>query len=225
MNPFAPQPSGGGKFVTGTDGADRLVGTAGRDVSAAARARRRRGEGRQRLHRLRRGQRPVDGGWGDDEIRGTGGNDSLMAIYMNEQREAVHFPRPIPFDVIPQIDVFMEDGSTKEEWKMVVKTKKNPRPRHRGHRHLRARPRLRRSRPGHDHRDGGAARPRRGSGRLARGRGRAGRRRPEARRVHHAQGLCRRVRRLRLPHPPRSHGARTGSTYGSLPTTCAKGRR
>ena len=34
------------------------------------------------------------------------------------------FPKQIAFNVIPQIDVFMEDGSTKEEWKMVVETKK-----------------------------------------------------------------------------------------------------
>ncbi len=34
------------------------------------------------------------------------------------------FPRQIAFNVIPQIDVFMEDGSTKEEWKMMVETKK-----------------------------------------------------------------------------------------------------
>ena len=34
------------------------------------------------------------------------------------------FAYPLPFNVIPQIDVFMEDGSTKEEWKMVVETKK-----------------------------------------------------------------------------------------------------
>jgi aspartate-semialdehyde dehydrogenase len=34
------------------------------------------------------------------------------------------FQRQIAFNVIPQIDVFMEDGTTKEEWKMVVETKK-----------------------------------------------------------------------------------------------------
>ncbi|MEM7752165.1 MAG: aspartate-semialdehyde dehydrogenase [Pseudomonadota bacterium] len=34
------------------------------------------------------------------------------------------FQQQIAFNVIPQIDVFMEDGSTKEEWKMVVETKK-----------------------------------------------------------------------------------------------------
>ena len=34
------------------------------------------------------------------------------------------FQKQIAFNVIPHIDVFMEDGSTKEEWKMVVETKK-----------------------------------------------------------------------------------------------------
>jgi aspartate-semialdehyde dehydrogenase len=34
------------------------------------------------------------------------------------------FPKQIAFNCIPQIDVFMEDGYTKEEWKMMVETKK-----------------------------------------------------------------------------------------------------
>jgi aspartate-semialdehyde dehydrogenase len=34
------------------------------------------------------------------------------------------YPKQIAFNVIPHIDAFMEDGSTKEEWKMVVETKK-----------------------------------------------------------------------------------------------------
>ena len=34
------------------------------------------------------------------------------------------FQKQIAFNVIPQIDVFMEDGSTKEEWKMSAETKK-----------------------------------------------------------------------------------------------------
>ena len=34
------------------------------------------------------------------------------------------YPRQIAFNVIPQIDRFMEDGSSCEEWKMVVETKK-----------------------------------------------------------------------------------------------------
>ena len=34
------------------------------------------------------------------------------------------YTKDIAFNVIPHIDVFMEDGSTKEEWKMVAETKK-----------------------------------------------------------------------------------------------------
>jgi len=34
------------------------------------------------------------------------------------------FPKQIAFNVIPHIDVFMEDGATREEWKMVAETKK-----------------------------------------------------------------------------------------------------
>ena len=38
--------------------------------------------------------------------------------------DASKFQKQIAFNVIPQIDVFMDDGSTKEEWKMVAETKK-----------------------------------------------------------------------------------------------------
>jgi aspartate-semialdehyde dehydrogenase len=50
--------------------------------------------------------------------------EHTKAIYMNDPREPEQFKRAIPFNVIPQIDVWMEDGSSKEEWKMVVETKK-----------------------------------------------------------------------------------------------------
>ncbi len=51
--------------------------------------------------------------------------DQTKAVY-NPTSEVPpkKFQRDIAFNVIPQIDVFMEDGSTKEEWKMVVETKK-----------------------------------------------------------------------------------------------------
>ncbi|MBV0891203.1 aspartate-semialdehyde dehydrogenase [Paracoccus sp. Z118] len=46
-------------------------------------------------------------------------------IYVPGQEvEPKKFQRQIAFNVIPQIDAFMEDGQTKEEWKMVVETKK-----------------------------------------------------------------------------------------------------
>src|SRR5579885_2245874 len=46
------------------------------------------------------------------------------AVFTVEEVEAKKFPKRIAFNLIPQIDVFMEDGYTKEEWKMVVETKK-----------------------------------------------------------------------------------------------------
>jgi aspartate-semialdehyde dehydrogenase len=46
------------------------------------------------------------------------------AVYVTDPIEAKKFPKRIAFNVIPQCDVFMEDGFTKEEWKMVAETKK-----------------------------------------------------------------------------------------------------
>src|SRR3974390_2191189 len=54
--------------------------------------------------------------------------DELFAqtksVFTLEERETKKFPKRIAFNLIPQIDVFMEDGFTKEEWKMVAETKK-----------------------------------------------------------------------------------------------------
>jgi aspartate-semialdehyde dehydrogenase len=59
---------------------------------------------------------------------GKEGMDELHANtkvhYVNERNAPQVFQKDIAFNVIPQIDIFMEDGSTKEEWKMVVETKK-----------------------------------------------------------------------------------------------------
>lgn len=51
--------------------------------------------------------------------------DQTKAIYNpTEEKEPTKFTKQIAFNVIPHIDKFMEDGSTKEEWKMVAETKK-----------------------------------------------------------------------------------------------------
>ena len=51
--------------------------------------------------------------------------DQTKAVYNpTSEVEPKKFQKQIAFNVIPQIDVFMEDGSTKEEWKMVAETKK-----------------------------------------------------------------------------------------------------
>jgi aspartate-semialdehyde dehydrogenase len=46
------------------------------------------------------------------------------AVFTVDEVDAKKFPKRIAFNVIPHIDVFMEDGYTKEEWKMVAETKK-----------------------------------------------------------------------------------------------------
>jgi aspartate-semialdehyde dehydrogenase len=46
------------------------------------------------------------------------------AVFTASDIETGKFPKRIAFNLIPQIDVFMDDGFTKEEWKMVVETKK-----------------------------------------------------------------------------------------------------
>jgi len=50
--------------------------------------------------------------------------NQTRAIYVNDPIERTRFTKQIAFNVIPHIDVFMDDGSTKEEWKMMVETKK-----------------------------------------------------------------------------------------------------
>jgi len=50
--------------------------------------------------------------------------NQTRAIYVNDPVERTKFTKQIAFNVIPHIDVFMDDGSTKEEWKMVAETKK-----------------------------------------------------------------------------------------------------
>src|SRR3979490_2399683 len=46
------------------------------------------------------------------------------SVFRLEEMESKKFPKRIAFNVIPHIDVFLDDGFTKEEWKMVVETKK-----------------------------------------------------------------------------------------------------
>ena len=59
---------------------------------------------------------------------GKEGMDELFqqtrAVFVADPVENKKFTKRIAFNVIPHIDVFMEDGYTKEEWKMVAETKK-----------------------------------------------------------------------------------------------------
>lgn len=50
--------------------------------------------------------------------------NQTKGIFVNQEVKPEEFSKQIAFNVIPQIDVFMEDGATKEEWKMAVETSK-----------------------------------------------------------------------------------------------------
>ncbi|MBZ0324689.1 MAG: aspartate-semialdehyde dehydrogenase [Alphaproteobacteria bacterium] len=59
---------------------------------------------------------------------GRAGMDELFnqsrAIFVHDEIKRQKFTKQIAFNVIPHIDVFLEDGATKEEWKMAVETAK-----------------------------------------------------------------------------------------------------
>jgi aspartate-semialdehyde dehydrogenase len=50
--------------------------------------------------------------------------NQTRGIFVTDPPTPKKFPKQIAFNVIPHVDVFMEDGTTKEEWKMMVETKK-----------------------------------------------------------------------------------------------------
>ncbi|MGH6892141.1 MAG: aspartate-semialdehyde dehydrogenase, partial [Dongiaceae bacterium] len=50
--------------------------------------------------------------------------NQTRGIYVNQTVEKERFTKQIAFNCIPHIDVFMDDGSTKEEWKISVETRK-----------------------------------------------------------------------------------------------------
>ncbi len=50
--------------------------------------------------------------------------DQTRKIYVNDPIEADRFTKQIAFNVIPHIDIFMDDGATREEWKLAVETRK-----------------------------------------------------------------------------------------------------
>ena len=50
--------------------------------------------------------------------------NQTKGIFVNQTAEPENFTRQIAFNVIPHIDIFHDDGYTKEEWKMLTETKK-----------------------------------------------------------------------------------------------------
>ena len=50
--------------------------------------------------------------------------NQTKGVFVHDQAKPEQFTKKIAFNVIPHIDIFMDDGFTKEEWKMKVETKK-----------------------------------------------------------------------------------------------------
>ena len=80
------------------------------------------------LHDIARIKRVVAATYQSAGGAGKEGMDELFnqtrAIFVNDPIKKEQFTKQIAFNVIPHIDVFMEDGASKEEWKMMVETKK-----------------------------------------------------------------------------------------------------
>jgi aspartate-semialdehyde dehydrogenase len=80
------------------------------------------------LHDLARIKRVVVATYQSVSGAGRASMDELFnqtrAIYVNDPLKPEHFTKQIAFNAIPHIDIFMDDGSTKEEWKMAVETRK-----------------------------------------------------------------------------------------------------
>ena len=49
--------------------------------------------------------------------------NQTRGVFVNDMKEREQFTKQIAFNVIPHIDIFMDDGGTKDEWKMVVETR------------------------------------------------------------------------------------------------------
>jgi aspartate-semialdehyde dehydrogenase len=80
------------------------------------------------LHELARIKRIVVATYQSTGGAGQAGMEELEQqthmLLHGQQAQRKKFTKQIAFNVIPHIDIFMEDGSTKEEWKMVQETKK-----------------------------------------------------------------------------------------------------
>ena len=80
------------------------------------------------LHDVARIKRVVVATYQSVSGAGKAGMDELFEqsrnIFVGDSNSPVKFTKQIAFNVIPHIDSFLDDGSTKEEWKMVVETKK-----------------------------------------------------------------------------------------------------
>ncbi|AAZ68975.1 aspartate-semialdehyde dehydrogenase [Ehrlichia canis] len=80
------------------------------------------------LHKISKIKRVVVSTYQSVSGAGKSSMDELYSqtkgTFMNQSIAPKQFTKRIAFNCIPHIDIFMKDGSTKEEWKMAVETKK-----------------------------------------------------------------------------------------------------
>jgi aspartate-semialdehyde dehydrogenase len=80
------------------------------------------------LHQIARIRRVVVATYQSVSGAGKEAMDELFnqtrAMYVNDPARPEQFTKPIAFNCIPHIDKFMDDGFTKEEWKMAAETRK-----------------------------------------------------------------------------------------------------
>jgi aspartate-semialdehyde dehydrogenase len=80
------------------------------------------------LHDLAKIKRVVMSTYQSTSGAGKAAMDELFnqtrGIFVNDTRQNEEFTKQIAFNVIPHIDAFMDDGATKEEWKLSVETRK-----------------------------------------------------------------------------------------------------
>ena len=80
------------------------------------------------LHDLARIKRVVVATYQSTSGAGRAAMDELFnqtrAIYVNDPVKPERFTKQIAFNVIPHCDIFLDDGATKEEWKMAAETRK-----------------------------------------------------------------------------------------------------
>src|SRR5690348_7360623 len=80
------------------------------------------------LHEIGRIKRVVVATYQSVSGAGRAAMDELFnqtrSVYVNDPIKPEQLTKQIAFNVIPHIDIFMDDGSTKEEWKMAVETRK-----------------------------------------------------------------------------------------------------
>lgn len=80
------------------------------------------------LHDLARVRRVVVSTYQAVSDGGRGAMDELFtqtrAIYVNDPLDNKAFTKQIAFNVIPHVDAFMDDGATREEWRLMAETKR-----------------------------------------------------------------------------------------------------